>query len=34
MQQYFTDKISSAELAAAIEAAWKGSVKTWRGAKK
>ena len=34
MQQYFTDKISAAELAAAIEAAWKGSVKTWRGAKK
>ena len=34
MQQYFTDKISSAELAKAIQAAWKGSVKTWRGAKK
>ena len=34
MQQYFTDKISSAELAKAIEAAWKGSTKTWRGAKK
>ncbi len=34
MQQYFTDKISSADLAAAIQAAWKGSVKTWRGAKK
>jgi len=34
MQQYFTDKISSTDLAAAIQAAWKGSVKTWRGAKK
>ena len=34
MQQYFTDKISSAELAKAIETAWKGSTKTWRGAKK
>ncbi len=34
MQQYFTDKISSADLAAAIQAAWKGSVKTWRGVKK
>ena len=34
MQQYFTDKISSAELAAAIQAAWKGQTKTWRGAKK
>ena len=32
MQQYFTDKISSSELAKAIETAWKGSVKTWRGA--
>ena len=31
MQQYFTDKISSAELAKAIEAAWKGKAKTWRG---
>jgi len=34
MQQYFTDKISSADLAKAIQDAWKGSVKTWRGAKK
>ena len=34
MQQYFTDKISAAELASAIEGAWKGSVKTWRGAAK
>ena len=34
MQQYFTDKISSAELAKAIEGAWKGSAKTWRGAAK
>jgi raffinose/stachyose/melibiose transport system substrate-binding protein len=34
MQQYFTDKISAAELAAAIEGAWKGSTKTWRGAAK
>jgi raffinose/stachyose/melibiose transport system substrate-binding protein len=32
MQQYFTDKISSAELAKAIENAWKGKPKTWRGA--
>ena len=31
MQQYFTDKISSAELAKAIENAWKGKPKTWRG---
>jgi raffinose/stachyose/melibiose transport system substrate-binding protein len=31
MQQYFTDKISSAELATAIQNAWKGSAKTWRG---
>jgi raffinose/stachyose/melibiose transport system substrate-binding protein len=31
MQQYFTDKISSAELAKAIEKAWKGKPKTWRG---
>jgi raffinose/stachyose/melibiose transport system substrate-binding protein len=31
MQQYFTDKISKAELAKAIEAAWKGKPKTWRG---
>ena len=31
MQQYFTDKISSAELAKAIQDAWKGSPKTWRG---
>jgi len=34
MQQYFTDKISAADLSKAIQAAWKGSVKTWRGAKK
>ena len=34
MQQYFTDKISSADLAKAIEGAWKGSAKTWRGAAK
>jgi raffinose/stachyose/melibiose transport system substrate-binding protein len=34
MQQYFTDKISAAELATAIQNAWKGSVKTWRGAAK
>ncbi len=34
MQQYFTDKISSAQLASAIEAAWKGKTKTWRGATK
>jgi raffinose/stachyose/melibiose transport system substrate-binding protein len=34
MQQYFTDKISSAELAKAIQDAWKGSTKTWRGAAK
>ena len=31
MQQYFTDKISKAELATAIENAWKGKPKTWRG---
>ena len=34
MQQYFTDKISAAELAKAIQDAWKGQVKTWRGEKK
>jgi raffinose/stachyose/melibiose transport system substrate-binding protein len=34
MQQYFTDKISAAELATAIQGAWKGSTKTWRGAAK
>ena len=34
MQQYFTDKITSADLAKAIQDAWKGSVKTWRGVKK
>jgi raffinose/stachyose/melibiose transport system substrate-binding protein len=34
MQQYFTDKISAAELATAIQNAWKGQVKTWRGAAK
>jgi raffinose/stachyose/melibiose transport system substrate-binding protein len=32
MQQYFTDKISSADLAKAIQDAWKGKAKTWRGA--
>ena len=32
MQQYFTDKISAADLAKAIENAWKGKPKTWRGA--
>ena len=31
MQQYFTDKISAAELATAIQNAWKGKPKTWRG---
>jgi raffinose/stachyose/melibiose transport system substrate-binding protein len=31
MQQYFTDKISAADLAKAIENAWKGKAKTWRG---
>ncbi len=31
MQQYFTDKISSADLAKAIQDAWKGKPKTWRG---
>jgi raffinose/stachyose/melibiose transport system substrate-binding protein len=34
LQQYFTDKISSADLAKAIQDAWKGSTKTWRGAAK
>jgi len=34
MQQYFTDKITAAQLATAIQGAWKGSVKTWRGEKK
>ena len=34
MQQYFTDKISGADLAKAIQDAWKGSVKTWRGVSK
>ena len=34
MQQYFTDKISAAELASAIEGAWKDQVKTWRGVAK
>ena len=33
MQQYFTDKISATELATAIENAWKGKPKTWRGEK-
>jgi raffinose/stachyose/melibiose transport system substrate-binding protein len=31
MQQYFTDKISAAELATAIHNAGKGKPKTWRG---
>jgi raffinose/stachyose/melibiose transport system substrate-binding protein len=31
MQQYFTDKISKAELATAIQNAWKDKSKTWRG---
>ena len=31
MQQYFTDKISAADLAKAIQDAWKGKAKTWRG---
>ena len=31
MQQYFTDKISKAELATAIQNAWKDKPKTWRG---
>jgi raffinose/stachyose/melibiose transport system substrate-binding protein len=31
MQQYFTGKISADELAKAIESAWKGKPKTWRG---
>jgi len=31
MQQYFTDKISAAELATAIQNAWKDKPKTWRG---
>jgi len=34
MQQYFTDKISASDLAKAIQAAWKGQTKTWRGEKK
>ena len=34
MQQYFTDKISATDLAKAIQDAWKGQVKTWRGVKK
>jgi raffinose/stachyose/melibiose transport system substrate-binding protein len=34
MQKYFTDKITSAELASEIQTAWKGSTKTWRGEKK
>ena len=34
MQEYFTDKITSAQLATAIQGAWKGSTKTWRGEKK
>ena len=31
MQQYFTNNITKAELAKAIQDAWKGSTKTWRG---
>jgi raffinose/stachyose/melibiose transport system substrate-binding protein len=34
MQQYFTDNIGAAELATAIQNAWNGSTKTWRGAAK
>jgi raffinose/stachyose/melibiose transport system substrate-binding protein len=34
MQQYFTDKINATDLAKAIQDAWKGSTKTWRGEKK
>jgi len=34
MQQYFTDNIGAADLAKAIQDAWKGSTKTWRGAAK
>jgi raffinose/stachyose/melibiose transport system substrate-binding protein len=33
-QKLITDKINGAEYAAEIEKAWKGAVKTWRGAKK
>ena len=33
-QKLFADKIDGAAYAAEIEAAWKGEVKTWRGAKK
>ena len=33
MQQYSTDKISATDLATAIENAWKGKPKTWRGEK-
>jgi raffinose/stachyose/melibiose transport system substrate-binding protein len=31
MQQYFTNNIGAADLAKAIQDAWKGSTKTWRG---
>ena len=33
MQQYFTNKISATDLATAIQNAWKGKPKTWRGEK-
>ena len=33
-QKYITGKINASAYAAEIEAAWKGSVKTWRGASK
>lgn len=33
-QKLITDKINGAQYAAEIEDAWKGAVKTWRGAKK
>lgn len=33
-QKLFADKITEAEFATEIEAAWKGEVKTWRGATK
>jgi raffinose/stachyose/melibiose transport system substrate-binding protein len=33
-QKFITDNITSEQYAAELEKAWKGSVKTWRGAKK
>jgi raffinose/stachyose/melibiose transport system substrate-binding protein len=33
-QKLWADKITGAEYAAEIEAAWKGATKTWRGVKK